>query len=83
MACDLHNLRVTSPHRAYLAHPSVKLLNQSEYGLMSGRCVSPVTVNASARVNKYEPNLPGAYACLLRKSGRAKHGGRFELRKSA
>jgi hypothetical protein len=30
VACGLHNLRVTSPQRAYLAHPPVKLLNQSE-----------------------------------------------------
>ena len=30
VACGLHNLRVTSPHRAYLAHPPVKLLKQSE-----------------------------------------------------
>ncbi|WP_157886978.1 hypothetical protein [Hymenobacter sp. PAMC 26628] len=30
VACGLHNLRVTSPHRAYLAHPPVKIPNQSE-----------------------------------------------------
>ena len=30
VACGLHNLRVTSPHRAYFAHPPVKLPNQSE-----------------------------------------------------
>ena len=30
VACGLHNLRVTSPHRAYLAHSPVKILNQSE-----------------------------------------------------
>ena len=30
VACGLHNLRVTSPHRAYLAHKPVKLLKQSE-----------------------------------------------------
>ena len=25
VACGLHNLRVSSPHRAYLPHPSVNL----------------------------------------------------------
>jgi hypothetical protein len=30
VACGLHNLRVTSPQRAYLAHPPVNLSNQSE-----------------------------------------------------
>ena len=30
VACGLHNLRVYSPHRAYLAHPPVKIPNQFE-----------------------------------------------------
>ena len=30
VACGLHNLRVTSPYRAYLAHPPAKFPNQSE-----------------------------------------------------
>ena len=30
VACGLHNLRVTSPHRAYLAHSPAKLSKQSE-----------------------------------------------------
>ena len=30
VACGLHNLRVRSPHRAYLAPAPVKLANQSE-----------------------------------------------------
>ena len=30
VACGLHNLRVTSPHRTYLAHPPAKIPNQSE-----------------------------------------------------
>ena len=30
VACGLHNLRVVSPQRAYLAHQRVNLLNQSE-----------------------------------------------------
>ena len=27
VACGLHNLRVSSPHRAYLTHPPVDLSN--------------------------------------------------------
>ena len=30
VACGLHNLRVSSPHRAYLTYPPVNLSNQSE-----------------------------------------------------
>ena len=30
VACGLHNLRVSSPHRAYRAHPPAKLSHQSD-----------------------------------------------------
>ena len=35
VACGLHNLRVSSPHRAYLTHPPVNLSNQSEQNLLN------------------------------------------------
>ena len=35
VACGIHNLRVSSPHRANLTHPPVNLSNQSEQNLLS------------------------------------------------